>query len=141
MTDLPDVVTRYLAAFNARDVEGMLAALSDNIRFRNIENDDVNVDIIGLMAFEHLARESAAAFRTRSLTPSGVIIAGPHIAFNAHFVGVLDRAAGEALKAGQNIEMDGQSYIRVEHDFITEITDSRQSRLLPPPRRAILTIG
>jgi ketosteroid isomerase-like protein len=60
-----DVIDRYLAAYNAFDVAGMLAVLHPNIEFRNVTNGEVTAAARGRDEFRALAKRAVTLFTSR----------------------------------------------------------------------------
>ena len=53
------LIERYVAAYNAFDVPGLLALLDAEIVFQNVENGRVTVEANGIEEFRQLAERAA----------------------------------------------------------------------------------
>lgn len=58
-------IALYLAAYNAFDVDGMLALLSHDIRFENCSGDQLTAATSGSEEFRQLAEQSKSLFSER----------------------------------------------------------------------------
>ncbi|WP_040398032.1 nuclear transport factor 2 family protein, partial [Cesiribacter andamanensis] len=61
-------IERYINAYNAFNIAGMLAELHPDIRFQHISQGEVNLQLQGLAAFRKQAEQAAALFRQRKQT-------------------------------------------------------------------------
>lgn len=59
------MVDRFIAAYNAFDIEGMAALLHPSVVFRNVAGGRVNVETAGISEFKALAKNSAGFFSVR----------------------------------------------------------------------------
>ncbi len=116
------LVERYIAAFNAFDVEGMLATLSTDVVFRNYSGGQLTVQCSGRDAFGTLAEQAKARFTEREQLITavrevdGALVVG--IACRGTFAA--DMPGGPA--AGTAFELAGQT------EFF--FTDGRISQLI-----------
>jgi hypothetical protein len=62
---LPDVVIRYLEAYNRRDVAALVACVTDDVIFENVSNAGDSMALKGRDAFLKLAAQSATLFSVR----------------------------------------------------------------------------
>lgn len=117
------LIYRYLAAYNALDVDGMLAVLSPAIRFENYSGDQLTAAASGIDEFRQLAEQSKALFSEReqritALEPSeGAIIAS--IAYR----GRLCADIADGPRAGTVLELEGISAFSFSGERITKIVD------------------
>jgi hypothetical protein len=118
-----DLIDRYLAAYNAFDIEAMLAQLDPAIRFENYSGGQLTADASGIEEFRRLAEQSKGLFvereqRVTSLAQSGTMLVA-EIAWRGRIAA--DIPGGPP--AGTLLEMNGRS----EFDFgpagITKIVD------------------
>jgi hypothetical protein len=118
-----DLIDRYLAAYNAFDIEAMLAQLDPAIRFENYSGGQLTADASGIEEFRRLAEQSTGLFvereqRVTSLAQSGTMLVA-EIAWRGRIAA--DMPGGPP--AGTLLEMNGRS----EFDFgpagITKIVD------------------
>jgi len=60
-----ELIDRFIAAYNAFDIEGMLTLLAPNIRFENYSGDTLTAFATGIDQFRQLAEQSQATFSER----------------------------------------------------------------------------
>lgn len=123
--DLPDVISRYLAAYQAMDVASLLACLTDDIHFENLSNHAGQIKIDGLAHFKEVATQSAYAFSERHQTVLDVVAdpSAGRYAIQIVFRGILSVDMGEDLPAGSELTMQGVSLMTVAGDKISRIID------------------
>jgi ketosteroid isomerase-like protein len=83
------LVDRYLAAYNAFDVPGMLALLHEAIEFRNLSGGEVTAQANGLDEFRALAERAAGLFQSRRQTITGYTAQGDQAVVGIAYHGVL----------------------------------------------------
>jgi ketosteroid isomerase-like protein len=117
------LVERYLAAYNARDVPGMLALLADDVTFENVAGGEVTVRADGIAEFRALAERAAALFasrrqviRTYDAEPDGASVA-------IDYEGVLAADLGPTLRAGDTLRLQGRSRFRIRDGRIAGLVD------------------
>jgi ketosteroid isomerase-like protein len=62
------LIDRYLAAYNAFDIDGMMAVMHPEIEFKNVSGGEVNASTFGAGDFRLLAEQSRELFRPRKQT-------------------------------------------------------------------------
>jgi hypothetical protein len=118
-----DLITRYLAAYNAFDIEGMLAQLDPAIRFENYSGGQLSAETTGIEAFRQLAEQSKTLFSEReqritALTEEDVMLVA-EIAWR----GRLAADVPDGPPAGTLIEMRGRSEFAFGPRGIARIVD------------------
>jgi hypothetical protein len=71
-----DLIARYVAAYNRFDVDGMLALLTDDVRFENVSGGQVTASASGEAEFRALAERASALFSEREHRVTGVQFRG-----------------------------------------------------------------
>jgi len=117
------LIERYLAAYNAFDVSGMLALLHPDVTFENVEGGRVTATAHGRDEFQVLAEHAATLFTSRhqaiehyTSTASGASVA---IAYE----GVLAVDVGPELRAGATLRLSGRSTFEIREGRIARIVD------------------
>lgn len=117
------LVERYIAAYNAFDIEGMLATLADGVRFENHANGELNAEADGIAAFRQLAEQAKGLFseREQRITSlerhDGKLVAG--IAYRGQLA--VDIPGGPSF--GSVIELAGSSAFGFADGRIGSIID------------------
>jgi hypothetical protein len=127
-----DLIDRYLAAYNAFDIEGMLAQLDPAIRFENYAGGQLTADASGIDAFRRLAEQSKGLFSereqrvtglTESLTPSSLTPSGATLVAQIAWRGRIAADIPGGPPAGTLLEMRGVSEFDFGGGAITKIVD------------------
>ncbi|WP_345785246.1 nuclear transport factor 2 family protein [Roseisolibacter sp. H3M3-2] len=109
------LVDRYLAAYEAFDVEGMLATLHPEVAFRNVAGGAVTHATHGRDEFRALAERGVALFRSRRQAVRARGVDGDRVWIDVDFSGVL--ATGEALR------VSGRSTFAFRDGLIVDVVD------------------
>ncbi|MFH1137633.1 MAG: nuclear transport factor 2 family protein [Pseudomonadota bacterium] len=117
------LVERFLAAYNAFDLDGMMALTHPDIEFRNISGGKVTAAALGAEEFRRLAEQSLGLFASRRqsiLTYRGKDEqAFLEIAFEA----VPARDLPNGMKAGETIRLNGVSEFTFRDGKILRLVD------------------
>lgn len=121
--DLPDIVRKYIDAYNRRDPHGMLACLAKDVSFQNIQDDKVTDDVCGLEAFGQLARAAVDLFSEREQRiVDAITVAGTTVA-RLHYTATPAKDLPNGWRTGQNVTLSGWSLFEVSHGKICRIVD------------------
>jgi hypothetical protein len=123
MDTLPSVVSAFVAAYNSRDVSGMLQCLTSDIHFIHYEKQTLTVETHGIAEFEKLARHSATAFGERNQTVQNCISRGNFVATDIHFRGKVALDLPNGWRAGDTIEGPGASFFTLRSNLIATLVD------------------
>jgi len=117
------LIEQYIDAYNRFDIEGMLAVLTDDVRFEHHAGGDLSVATDGKAEFEKLARVGAALFASRRQTVEEFHEEGDTVMAIVSFHGEIAEDIPEGPGAGTVIEMDGTSEFRFVDDRISRVID------------------
>jgi hypothetical protein len=120
---LPYAIERYVAAYNARDVDAMLRNLTPDIVFENISNTTESVRTEGLAAFEALARQSVALLTARRQTITEVLRDGARLAVMVDYQATVAIDLPNGWKQGQVLTLRGVSFFELRDDLICRVVD------------------
>ncbi|MBI5549696.1 MAG: nuclear transport factor 2 family protein [Deltaproteobacteria bacterium] len=121
--ELPDVLRRYLDAYNQKDVDAMLSTMTADVVFENISNSSEPRRTMGKAALEALARQSASVFSSRRQTVVDAIVSSSRIALMIEFEAVLTSDMSNGWKAGQTVRMIGASFFTLREGLIAKVVD------------------
>ncbi|MEL6569589.1 MAG: nuclear transport factor 2 family protein, partial [Pseudomonadota bacterium] len=62
---IEDVIAKYIACYNNRDIEGMIAFVTEDVVFENISNTGQSMRLEGKQAMRQVAELSGNAFSYR----------------------------------------------------------------------------
>jgi hypothetical protein len=117
------LIERYVAAYNAFDVPGLLALLDAEIVFQNVENGRVTVEANGIEEFRQLAERAVQIFASRRQTILRYSPVDDGAKVDIDFEGVLAAELGPALRAGQTLRLSGRSTFAFRAGLIVRIID------------------
>lgn len=117
------LIERYLAAYNALDVPGMLSLLHSDVLFENIAGGQVTAAAQGLDEFRNLAERALTLFSSRRQTIREYAPAQDGATITVDFEGVLAADLGPSLHAGDTLRLAGSSTFHVREGRIARIVD------------------
>ena len=123
MPYLPDVVARYLAAYNRRDVDGMLACLAKEARFENRTSGSVTAAASDREAFAALAQADAALFVARRQKVLRAITVADTTLTEIAFTATVAADPPPGWTAGKRLSLRGASLFRVRGGLIDRLID------------------
>lgn len=126
MTPLPDIVAQYIAAYNAGDVAGMLACLSDKVAFTHFENGVPVAESVGKTAFAELASQGAQAFEARHQRVAQATTIGEVTRVEVVFTGRVATDLPNGWTAGQEVRIRGASEFHLRNGRIARLVDETQ---------------
>ena len=123
MTNREKIIQNYIDGYNQFDINKMVADLSDNIVFENIQNGEQNMSLQGLTAFMQQAEQATTYFTERTQT----IRSFKHLEHQAEieidYCAVLGMDFPNGLKKGQELHLTGKSIFVFEQQKIIRLTD------------------
>jgi ketosteroid isomerase-like protein len=123
MDSIKHLISTYIQAYNAMDVEAMLATLHPDIVFQNISNGEVNLSTQGIAAFRAQAEQAVQFFSERRQTITGIQIDDNEAAIQVSYFGLVAQDLPNGWKAGDKIEITGKSIFRFLDGKIRSIID------------------
>ncbi len=121
--DQRDVIDRYLAAYNACDVAGMMDVLHEDIAFTNISHSQVTVTARGRDQFRALAEYAVTLFRRRRQTIRDYGESGDTAWISVDYEGELAADLSPDLRAGDTLRLAGRSTFTFRDGLIAQLTD------------------
>jgi ketosteroid isomerase-like protein len=117
------LIERYLAAYNAFDVAGMLDLLHPDVSFENVAGGEVTASAQGREEFRALAEHAATLFTSRrqSIRQYAPTANGAQVEIN--YEGVLATELGPDLHAGQTLRLVGRSTFEFRDGRIVRLVD------------------
>jgi ketosteroid isomerase-like protein len=118
-----DLIDRYLAAYNAFDIEAMLAQLDTGVRFENYADGQLTAEASGVDAFRRLAEQSKSLFSEREQRMTKLERDGDTLVAEIAWRGRLAADIPDGPAAGTVIEATGRSEFAFRADRIAKIVD------------------
>jgi hypothetical protein len=125
MTDArqKNLIERYLAAYEAFDIEAMLAPLDPAIRFENYSGGQLTADASGIEEFRRLAEQSQVLFSEREQRVTSLVQRGGTVVAEIAWSGRIAADIPGGPPAGTLLEMRGSSEFDFGERGITKIVD------------------
>jgi ketosteroid isomerase-like protein len=117
------LIERYLAAYNAFDVPGMLALLDPAVTFENVAGGTVTASAHGLAEFHALAERAATLFSARRQVIRQYAADDETARVEIDYEGVLAADLGPGRRAGDVLRLTGRSTFGIRDGRITRIVD------------------
>ena len=118
------VIDRYVAAYNRFDVDGMMAVLSDEVRFENVSGGRVTASAEGAGEFRALAERAVGLFSEREQRVTGLRFRSDGSAVAAiTYRGVLAADVPGGPAAGSVFDLAGESEFTFAGGRISGIID------------------
>ncbi len=118
-----ELIERYLSAYNAFDIEAMLAQLEPGIRFENFSGGQLTAESSGIEAFRRLAEQSKSLFSEREQRVTGLAREGELLVAEIAWRGRLAADVPGGPPAGTLLEMTGRSEFAFGPAGIVKIVD------------------
>lgn len=118
-----NAVERYVVAYNAFDLQGMLDELDDAIVFENYSGKELNAATEGLAAFRELAEKACVLFSKRHQKVERILFAGDRAIADIAYMATLALDISDSMKAGTKITMKGQLEFTFEGTKIIKLVD------------------
>jgi len=118
-----ELIERYLAAYNAFDIEAMLAQLEPDIRFENFAGGQLTAESSGIAAFRQLAEQSKGLFSEREQRVTALAREGELLVADIAWRGRLAADVPGGPPAGTLLEMKGRSEFAFGEAGILKIVD------------------
>lgn len=123
-TEKQKLIERYIAAYNAFDIDGMVALLAPQVRFENYSQGELTVAADGVDEFKRLAVQATAMFSEREQRITALDYATPNCAVaTIAYRGRLSCDIPDGPVAGTLLELNGRSEFSFDGDRIGKIAD------------------
>lgn len=122
-SSMKDLIDRYLAAYNAFDVDGMLSLLSQDVRFENYSGDQLTAATSGADEFRKLAEQSRSLFSEREQRIAGLEFGHDSAIAVIAYRGKLAADIPDGPSAGTVLDLQGESEFSFGNGQITRIVD------------------
>ncbi len=118
-----ELIETYIAAYNAFDIDGMVAVLSPQVRFENYSGDQLTASTSGIDEFRQLAEQSKSLFSEREQRITSLQISDESATVSIAYCGRLAEDLPDGPSAGNTIELNGTSEFSFSDGRITKIID------------------
>ena len=120
---LEDIVNRYIACYNSRDIEGMLHYVTDDVIFENVSNSGQSMRFEGKRSMGEVAVLSGNAFSYRRQRIKNFVAGPGKAAAEIEFEGKAAVDLPNGLRAGETIKVLGASFFEFRGNLLCRIAD------------------
>ncbi|QEM13976.1 nuclear transport factor 2 family protein [Mucilaginibacter rubeus] len=117
------IISNYVKAYNNFDVEGMLKDLAPTVKFENVSNGDVNMELNGIEAFRNQAEQAARLFERREQIIRSFKHTGNKTEIEIDYNAIIAIDLPNGLKKGDEMNLKGHSIFTFNEDKIIGIMD------------------
>ena len=121
MSDLNDLINRYIICYNSKDISGMLECVTDDVIFENISNTGQSMR--GREAMAEIAQLSVNAFSYRRQKILNLIENGEKACAEVSFEAKAAVDLPTGAKAGDMIHVRGASFFEFREGLLSRIAD------------------
>lgn len=120
---LDDVIRRYIASYNDRDIEAMLACVTDDVVFENISNAGGSMRLDGKAMMRQVAEVSGNAFSYRRQRLINIVSGNGKAAAEIEFEGRASVDLPNGVRAGETVRVRGASFFEFRGPLLCRIAD------------------
>jgi hypothetical protein len=117
------IIQKYIAAYNAFDVDGMLKLLSHEVRFENWAGAQLTTEASGIDDFRRLAHRAKAMFSEREQRITSLKQIADSIIVSIAYRGQLAVDIPDGPRAGTALNLNGESEFTFKDCLISKIVD------------------
>jgi len=118
-----DIINRYIASYNERDIEGMLDCVTEDVVFENISNTGQSMRLEGRARMQEVAELSGNAFSYRRQRLVNLVIGTGKAAAEIEFEGKAAVDLPNGTKAGDTVKIRGASFFEFRGRLLSRIAD------------------
>lgn len=125
MTELEkeQLIMRYIEAYNSKDVDGMVACAHDEVVFRNMAGDVVNMEIYGKNSLIQLATQTLQLFKVREQSIKKITHDDDNVRVDIGFTAEFAMDLPNGVKAGDKMSVEGFSLFEFKDGLLSKISD------------------
>jgi len=116
-------IEAYISAYNALDVDRMLRFVHRDVEFKNVSGSEVNATAGGIDELRKMAEQSKQLFSSRHQSITSYEEDGETVQVGIKFEAVLAADLPNGAKAGDSINLKGQSVFTFRDGKLWRITD------------------
>lgn len=123
MDDREKIIANYIEGYNQFDIDKMVADLDENVIFKNIQNGETNMTLVGLTEFKLQAEQAKSYFTIRKQTFKSFNHLDNETEVEIEYFAVLGIDFPNGLKSGRELKLKGKSVFKFSGLKIIELTD------------------
>ena len=117
------VIQKYIDAYNAFDVDGMLKLLSPDVRFENWSGVHLTAEASGIDEFRQLAEQAKTMFSEREQRITAIKQGADSVIVSIAYRGQLAVDIPDGPRAGTVLDLNGESEFAFDVHLISKIVD------------------
>lgn len=121
--NMKKIVDEYIKAYNEFNVDEMLRNIHEEVVFKNIANEEVNLELNGKNELKKQAEMAVTLFEERKMEVTAQKIEGNVLENKINFIGILAIDMPDGPKKGEMIELKGKSLFKFKDNKIILIED------------------
>ncbi|MEM9740244.1 MAG: nuclear transport factor 2 family protein [Pseudomonadota bacterium] len=120
---IEETIAKYIACYNNRDIEGMIAFVTDDVVFENISNTGQSMRLEGKQAMRQVAELSGNAFSYRRQRLVNIIATGTKAAAEVEFEGKAAVDLPTGVASGETVKIRGASFFELRGGLLCRVAD------------------
>lgn len=120
---LDEIIRRYIASYNDRDIDAMLACVTDDVVFENISNAGQSMRLDGKAMMRQVAEVSGNAFSYRRQRLINLVTSDVKAAAEIEFEGRAAVDLPNGVRAGETVKVRGASFFEFRGPLLCRIAD------------------
>lgn len=120
---LDEIIRRYIASYNDRNIDGMLACVTDDVVFENISNAGQSMRLDGKVMMRQVAEVSGNAFSYRRQRLTNLVTGASTAAAEIEFEGRAAVDLPNGIRAGETVRVRGASFFEFRGPLLCRIAD------------------
>jgi len=120
---LDETIRRYIASYNDRDIDAMLACVTDDVVFENISNAGQSMRLDGKAMMRQVAEVSGNAFSYRRQRLINIVTGSGKAAAEIEFEGRAAVDLPNGVRAGETVRVRGASFFEFRGPLLCRIAD------------------
>ncbi len=120
---LDEIIRRYIASYNDRDIDAMLACVTDDVVFENTSNAGQSMRLDGKVMMRQVAEVSGNAFSYRRQRLINIVTGAGKAAAEIEFEGRAAVDLPNGVRAGETVKVRGASFFEFRGPLLCRIAD------------------
>jgi steroid delta-isomerase-like uncharacterized protein len=120
---IEDVIAKYIACYNNRDIDGMISFVTEDVVFENISNAGQSMRLEGKAAMRQVAELSGNAFSYRRQRIVNIVSTGTKAAAEVEFEGKAAVDLPTGVAAGETVKIRGASFFEMRGGLLARVAD------------------
>lgn len=118
-----EIIESYIKSYNSFDIPGMIKNLDENVVFENVSYGTVDLRTDGVDAFKQQAEAATGYFSSRTQTVEEWDFNENSVTVKIDYSAVLKIDLPNGMKAGDTLNLKGESLFEFNDDKIVKIVD------------------